>query len=38
VIGPRTVDELRGCLGVLDVRLSPQELAWLNLEADDPRG
>ena len=32
LIGPRAVDELRDCLGALEVRLSPDELRWLNLE------
>jgi aryl-alcohol dehydrogenase-like predicted oxidoreductase len=33
LIGPRSVAELRDCLGALDVRLTPDELAWLNLES-----
>ena len=32
LIGPRTVGELHDCLGALDVPLSAEELAWLNLE------
>ena len=32
LIGPATVGELEDCLGALDVQLTPQEVAWLNLE------
>jgi aryl-alcohol dehydrogenase-like predicted oxidoreductase len=32
LIGPRTPAELDDCLGVLEVRLTPDEVAWLNLE------
>jgi aryl-alcohol dehydrogenase-like predicted oxidoreductase len=32
LIGPATVAELDDCLGALDVELSPEEVAWLNLE------
>lgn len=32
LIGPATVAELEDCLGALDVDLSPDEVAWLNLE------
>ena len=32
LIGPATVAELEDCLGALDVELSPDEVAWLNLE------
>jgi aryl-alcohol dehydrogenase-like predicted oxidoreductase len=32
LIGPRTVGELHDCIGALDVSLSADELAWLNLE------
>jgi 1-deoxyxylulose-5-phosphate synthase len=32
LIGPRTVAELDDCLGALDVELSPDEVAWLNLQ------
>lgn len=32
LIGPRTVEELRSSLEALSVRLSPDELAYLNLE------
>jgi len=34
LIGPRTVRELDDCLGALDVELSPDEMAWLNLQAE----
>lgn len=34
LIGPRTVDELKDCLGALEVDLSPAESRWLNLEVD----
>jgi aryl-alcohol dehydrogenase-like predicted oxidoreductase len=33
LIGPKTLDETRSSLEALTVRLSPAELAWLNLEA-----
>ena len=33
IIGPRTCEELDASLDALDVRLSEEELAWLNLEA-----
>jgi aryl-alcohol dehydrogenase-like predicted oxidoreductase len=32
LIGPANVSELDDCLGALDVELTPDELAWLNLE------
>jgi aryl-alcohol dehydrogenase-like predicted oxidoreductase len=32
LIGPHTVRHLADCLGALDVRLTPEEVAWLNLE------
>ncbi len=32
LIGPRTLAELDDCLGALEVRLTPQEVGWLNLE------
>lgn len=32
LIGPRTTDELDDCLGALEVALTPDEVAWLNLE------
>ncbi len=35
IIGPRTVEELHDSLEALDVELTAQELAWLNLETDD---
>jgi len=35
LIGPATVAELDDCLGALDVQLTPEEVAWLNL-ADHP--
>jgi aryl-alcohol dehydrogenase-like predicted oxidoreductase len=39
LIGPATVAELDDCLGALDVALTPDELAWLNLErSPDNRG
>jgi aryl-alcohol dehydrogenase-like predicted oxidoreductase len=31
LIGPATVSELDDCLGALDVELTPDEVAWLNL-------
>jgi aryl-alcohol dehydrogenase-like predicted oxidoreductase len=34
LIGPRTLAETRTSLPALDVRLSPQECRWLNLETD----
>ena len=33
LIGPATAAELDDCLGALDVELSPEEVAWLNLES-----
>jgi aryl-alcohol dehydrogenase-like predicted oxidoreductase len=32
LIGPRGVDELCDCIAALDLRLSAEEMAWLNLE------
>lgn len=32
LIGPRTSEELNGCLGALNVELTSEQLAWLNLE------
>ncbi len=32
LIGPRTIEELRTSLAALDVKLTPEDLAWLNLE------
>ena len=37
VIGPRTVDELRRSLAALEIRLTPEERRWLNLESDGAR-
>jgi aryl-alcohol dehydrogenase-like predicted oxidoreductase len=37
LIGPATVAELENCLGALEVELSPDEVAWLNLQADRDR-
>ena len=34
LIGPATVDELDNSLGALDVQLSDDELAWLNLQKE----
>jgi len=33
LIGPQTIRELRSSLDALSVRLEPEDLAWLNLEA-----
>jgi 1-deoxyxylulose-5-phosphate synthase len=33
LIGPAKVSELDDCLGALDVELTPEEVAWLNLES-----
>lgn len=33
LIGPRTLEELRGSLHALGLRLSAEELAWLNLDS-----
>jgi aryl-alcohol dehydrogenase-like predicted oxidoreductase len=32
LVGPESVSELDDCLGALDVELTPDEVAWLNLE------
>ena len=32
LIGPASLTELENSLGALDVELSPDEVAWLNLE------
>jgi aryl-alcohol dehydrogenase-like predicted oxidoreductase len=32
LIGPANASELDDCLGALDVELTPEEVAWLNLE------
>jgi aryl-alcohol dehydrogenase-like predicted oxidoreductase len=37
LIGPATVAELDDCLGALDVELTPDEIAWLNLEGEGDR-
>lgn len=34
LIGPATTSELDDCLGALDVDLTPDEVAWLNLAAE----
>ena len=34
LIGPATVDELDNSIGALDVQLSNDELAWLNLQKE----
>ncbi len=34
LIGPATVDELDDCLAALEVELTPDEVAWLNLEGE----
>ncbi len=36
LIGPRTLREMRSSLGALSISLSSQQIAWLNLEADQP--
>ena len=35
IIGPRSVEELEECTAALQLDLSPQELAWLDLQSDD---
>ena len=37
LIGPATVEELDNSLGALDVQLSSDELAWLNLQKEPIR-
>jgi 1-deoxyxylulose-5-phosphate synthase len=32
LIGPATTAELDDCLGALDIDMTPEEVAWLNLE------
>ena len=32
LIGPQSIDELRDVLPALDIHLTPEETAWLNLE------
>ena len=34
LIGPRTSQELSECLGALNVELTSEQLAWLNLETN----
>jgi aryl-alcohol dehydrogenase-like predicted oxidoreductase len=34
LVGPRTIDETRSCMQALEIVLSPDEMAWLNLEKD----
>lgn len=38
LIGPRSGSELADCLKALEVRLTPEEVAWLNLASDAGRG
>ena len=38
LIGPRTLAETRTSFAALDLQLTPQEVAWLNLEAKVPTG
>jgi aryl-alcohol dehydrogenase-like predicted oxidoreductase len=35
LFGPRTAEEVDGSLAAVDVKLTPAEVSWLNLEADD---
>ncbi len=35
LIGPRAESELLDCLNALEVRLTPADVAWLNLEGDE---
>ena len=37
LIGPATVSELNNSLGALDITLSEEELAWLNLQKEPIR-
>lgn len=37
LIGPATVEELDDCLGALDVKLTEEELLWLNLQKEPIR-
>jgi len=37
LIGPATVKELDDCLGALAVELTPDEIAWLNLQGERVR-
>lgn len=34
LIGPQTIDELRDSLAALNIQLTPNEMRWLNLEAE----
>jgi aryl-alcohol dehydrogenase-like predicted oxidoreductase len=34
LVGPRTIAELRSSMAAADLRLTPEESAWVNLEAD----
>ncbi|MEI7634993.1 MAG: aldo/keto reductase [bacterium] len=34
LIGPRTIPEFKACLAALDVQLSEQQMAWLDLRTD----
>ena len=36
IIGPRTLEQLTASVEALEIRLSPAELRWLNLEDDHP--
>jgi len=36
LIGPRTLAELDSCINALALKLSPAQIAWLNLESDSP--
>jgi aryl-alcohol dehydrogenase-like predicted oxidoreductase len=35
LFGPRTAEEVDGSLAAVDVKLTPAEVSWLNLEVDD---
>ena len=37
LIGPATTDELDDSLGALDITLTEEELAWLNLQKEPIR-
>ncbi len=36
LIGPRTLNEAHSSFGALSITLSPNQIAWLNLESDQP--
>jgi predicted dehydrogenase/aryl-alcohol dehydrogenase-like predicted oxidoreductase len=36
LIGPRTLDETRGSMAALEIKLTNQQVRWLNLEVDHP--